>query len=569
MPLKIGQLSFDKLNGPVSFRCLKPSTGLLKRGINANVLLCLGDQHHSRNKVCDLTTHDQTNPPRTLSVFTSLFLRILDSLGTQECPVQYFVEAFFPTHFLTSGNATSLMESLSVYLGEEYKPWVYTVDDQTVMTWVAKFHLECFVQSDNILLQCPTSNVRYHFADLRLGQTFAKLNKQHAQSLANDAIRSVSQEFYSPVTSAILNLGKTHDTFSRDRKRHIYKHSVNMYENLLYTTILEVQSPYRSRSRGKVATINDTSIFEILRKLFDEPEECAKILFDPSSRYIRKSSMLYTAIQQSVPANYTTEVWVRWCTDIFCKYFEFVVENDTELQNSKDAVLESIATYGVMTETLEKYTDVTGRLFDMSKHDKMVNVQLPFSEEQTEFYRDVKKTLLKYQTAYDIIATTVLVPFNDMYTLFSSWKTGGYSPMTVYHAGEFHCEQITKFLTERGLYEFATPSVVPVDSKVNRCLDMSQQDYNVDAAILSTLSQSTFHADLKNKYRIVFNRLNVLGVKLYKQVLSGRLVLEQELSKRIKTFELTEEQAVDSLDLQPMAVKQVFIPAEYTKKLKF
>jgi hypothetical protein len=566
MTLTIGQLTFDALNGPVSFRCLKPTTRLIERGINANVLLCLGDEHQSRNKVCNIFdpwSTEQPETPRTLSTFTPLFLRILDSLGTQQCPVDYFVEAYFPTEFLSS----------NMYFADEYKPWVYQVDDETVMTWVAKFHLECFAQSANVQLQCPSSNVQYHFADLRLGKTFAKLEKEHSNTIKTKAVDAAIQNFYPYATVKKT----THDTFSRDRKLRIYKQSVDMYENLLYNTFLNIQSPYRSRSNGKVATINEVSVFEILKLLYDQPEKCAQLLFDPSSRYIRKSSMLYAAIQSSVPVNIKEDVWVKWCTQLFTHYFAFVVKSDSELQQSKDKVIASIKSYGVISAELKMYAEVTGRTLNISQHrnTKIVSRytdKKSFTPSQLMFYEDLRATLRDYREIYDTVATSMLVPFNDMFVLFSSWKTNTCTPLTLYHAGEFHCKQLAQFLIDGGLYEYATPSVEP-SAKVNRCLNMNKQNYDVDAAISETfqaiLQYKKYQEEYKNKQTIVYNRISVLGVKLYKQVLSGRLITHQELLKKIGDFELDLEETLDSLELQTLSNNQVFIPKEYTNKLRF
>ncbi len=290
--------------------------------------------------------------------------------------------------------------------------------------------------------------------------------------------------------------------------------------------------------------------------------------------------MLYAAIQASVPVNIKEDVWVKWCTQLFTHYFAFVVKSDSELQHSKEKVLESIRSYGAISAELKMYADFTGRTFNISKHrhTKIVSRysdKKSFSPSQLKFYEDLRATLRDYREIYDTVATSMLVPFNDMFVLFSSWKTNACAPLTLYHAGEFHCKQLAQFLTDGGLYEYATPSVEP-SAKVNRCLNMNKQNYDVDAAISETFQAIIHykkyqeeHKEYTNKQTIVYNRISVLGVKLYKQVLSGRLITHQELLKKISDFELDLEETLDSLELQMLSNNQVFIPKEYTNKLRF
>jgi hypothetical protein len=559
MPLTLGQLQFNKLNGPVSFRCLKPTTKLSQTlGRHLPILMLLGDSHYSRKNLCEKESKE------ILSVFTALFLRILDSIGTKECPVEYYLEAFFPPELLQD----------PWYLSAERKHWVYEVDNKTVMTWIAKYHLECFSQLSGPLLQCPTTNVQYQFSDLRLGQTFAKLNSSDKYKSMNDAILTAETYMFAPLVEAASKASsKAHKTFSRNRKKYIYEHSIDKYESLLHDTIASCHSPYRSRSSDRIPVINGVPVFQIIDLLYSNPKQCANILFDLQSRAVRKHSMLYEAIRSSLSSDFSEEKWMEWCQQIFVKYFVYVCKQDQSLAEHEKIVKKSMKTYNQVSEMLRAYTLVTGKVLSISQNDKIVRKD-PFeglSEEIAHQFQKLASTIELYEKAFTSLATTMLIPFNDLFMMFSGWKPAVLSPLVVYHAGDFHCSCLTQFLIQEKLFEHATPQI-ELNSKTSRCLDMTNLDINVDQAVFKNLiasKQNQAYINLKNKRTIVYNRIQIFGEKLYKEILSGRLVTKQELTKLLQNFEVSEiKEATESLDIKTLS-QEVFIPSEYTNKLRF
>ena len=95
MVLTLGYLEFQKVSGPTSLRVLTP-TQKLKDLVEhyLPVLVLIGDIHDRLQGLCNNVTDS------TLAVYTPLWLRLLDSLGCDLLPVDYFVEAFFPVELL-------------------------------------------------------------------------------------------------------------------------------------------------------------------------------------------------------------------------------------------------------------------------------------------------------------------------------------------------------------------------------------------------------------------------------------------------------------------------------------
>jgi len=94
----------------MSFRLLVPKSDLYLRFEKyVSPLILLGDEHSNNSNICEL------NNSNTLSTFTVFWMRLIDSLGTKNMKVQYFIESNFPEELIDS----------SYYINDEFKKWLY------------------------------------------------------------------------------------------------------------------------------------------------------------------------------------------------------------------------------------------------------------------------------------------------------------------------------------------------------------------------------------------------------------------------------------------------------------
>ncbi len=143
MPLIIGSLEFDELSGPTSLRVLKPTIeckDLLDQF--CPVFLFLGDNHSSRENIC-LPSDD--NSRKVLPTFTSMWLRLLDSISDENFQIEYFVEGNFPSELLHNSSyyISHELSRKQSFLQKDQINWNYESKD-IIMSYIPSFHQECF-----------------------------------------------------------------------------------------------------------------------------------------------------------------------------------------------------------------------------------------------------------------------------------------------------------------------------------------------------------------------------------------------------------------------------------------
>jgi hypothetical protein len=560
--MRLGQCSFERISGPVSITVLQP-TALLREKIGhfTPILMLIGDYHEQTDTMCEPKELQSLD---VLSMYSPVWLRLLDSIATFSLPVRYFVEANFPVELLNT----------SKYLVEERKPWMYEIDNNTIMTYTAKHHPECYSKNSVIQQSCITSNMSYEFADLRLGITFAKLTPEDAQEMQQSGI--TISEIVAPRTSgrSPVLIKRVVKTRSRKAQQYIYKQTESTYESVMYQTFKNCLTKSRPLDVHKRIMINGVSILKIIKMLFSSPLKVIKLLYDPLSStedvlrvQIQQTSKMFKAMQ-------ATSADMTDLLQLFYQYFVYVMRHDSELRNCKQVLMDAILNYEEDTNILHRMKH--RRIPRRNSNDLDEDELLARAEEMS-----LKARLKQYEEACDTLAATMFLPFNDMFYLFSTWSPKEYSSLSVYHCGDDHCSHLFEFLTSEQLYKgWSMYSLDEQDNKL-QCIDVSNSVQifaghpdTIDS-IDAMIQQNILHAsdldmdtkqDFVTKQYIIKNRVRVLGLVQYKRMLSGQLLPKQQLLQLCTQHQLSEKQCKQQLDLSDANV--VFVPSEYLSKLK-
>ncbi len=446
--------------------------------------------------------------------------------------IQYFIESNIPKE----------MNNSNYYINDELK--AYEAPRNNIMSFIPNYQPECF--SEIMFKKCPVEFIDFYHSDLRMGLDFSNIDVTLSQKLQSQKENKISELF-------VLN--KPHKTkftakHSKVRKERIYKYSTDDYESILYNTISSSLSIDRSITTQNIPRINGTSILKILKLLINDPLKCAKIIFDPSNPMIINSYLLKSMMLFSNTCKNPHEC-AKFCLQLFYDYFVFIVKSDNDI-NFKD-IKKAIKEYDIDTEILHQIL-LLEQLKESSKiSDKGLNKYAStkyLGETRYELSSDdikMKRKIISYGYMCDNIAKTIMMAFNDMYTLFSSWVK--LSPLAIYNAGDSHCRYLSKFLESYyDIKEFTKHSDdtlkwdLPYShNNISRCLDLNIDDEIFHNFInqydfILTDKQLKYLDEFKKKYDITTTRIKMLG-KLYNKMLAGEMLSKDELEKKCDNVE--------------------------------
>ncbi len=514
MSITIGNLSFKNLSGPTSFRLLVPKSDLYLRFEKyVSPLILLGDEHSNNSNICEL------NNSNTLSTFTIFWMRLIDSLGTKNMKVQYFIESNFPEELIDS----------SYYINDEFKKWLYDAPKNNIMSYIPNYHNECFSKIND---KCPVKTIDFHYADLRMGIEFANIDISHREEINKKNNKKITELFIDNKKTTQAHVIK----HSKIRKEKIYKYSSNDYESILYDSIYSALTLNRSILSSNVAKINGTSIIKILKLLIKNPLKCAKIIFDPTNSMLNQSKLLKSIMIFSKSCNNTNDC-ATFCLELFYDYFVYIVKHDTELQKYLVHLRIILEDYKIDTERLNKivyheYIRSTSLVHDRRNIPRTTDEDL-----------EHKAKIKSYEETSSVIANTIMMPFNDLYVLFKTWTL---APICVYNTGDAHCRHLSNFLSK--LYDVKIVNTYSNkvlrlinEQQISRCLKFNN-DINIDQEIFQNFINQyeylpkKYIEEYKEKFNLIQSRINLLG-KLYTKMLSGELISIKELESQCSDIE--------------------------------
>ncbi len=527
MVFTIGDLSFKEVSGPTSITVLFPKFEIFNR-INNFIppIILLGDEHSNRKSIC-------TPSLDVLSTFSPFWMRLIDSIGTKKFPVQYFIEANFPTNLLSS----------SYYLHEDLKHWNYEVSNDNIMSYIPIYHPECFDENN---VSCITKFTNYQYADLRLGYSVSKISLHDSHKIKRHVLKFVKNIYP-------LSLQKTKRSY--DRKELIYKETTQDYESIVYDTIENALSQHRSFDYKNVAYINGYSILDILQLIYDDPTKLSRIIFNKKSKLVQTNSKLYNIIKS---------LDIDFCIDLFQKYLVYIISVDKDIRLAKDKILSGIQKYKYHTSLLNNYGSYGTKI-------KIKNTDYNLLY-KIEKYEKAINNIMLYNKCCKNIATTIMMPFNDLFVLFKSWTS---CQISIYNAGNDHCLYLREFLKnyyEPIICENSSQNLYKTkyneNANVVRCISFKDIDLNIDHLLIENLFNQMdkvpqeYNTEMKSKFKLNSERINILGRELYIEMLKGIIISPEILKEKCKDI----NDCTNKLDFSTITINTA---NEYIDKLKF
>ena len=180
----------------------------------------------------------------------------------------------------------------------------------------------------------------------------------------------------------------------------------------------------------------------------------------------------------------------------------------------------------------------------------------------------------------------------DMYFLFRSWKQSPKPCLSVYNAGGIHTSTLYEFLTTNNSYYtsyFGTG--VRIDNDISKTTNFTHQltsdlksvvkgkqdkkircitiQKNIDLYNLIKSNLQTYSNGLKafnDKETKMLTRFNVLGHELFKRMLEGYPITEQEYKDKLVEYNRLKDKNNPSLDINSLGLTSIKIFDEYKSK---
>ena len=544
MPLTVSKLSFNDISGPTTFYLIEPTDFFTKK-FNRYIpsMLLLGDHHQQISQLC----HDTD---KFIGTYTTLWFRCLDSYTTKDqTSIDYFIESYFPEDLLDD----------PYYFQDETIKWFISSSKKTIMNVLPNFNGECFSMNSSIKAKkCMTSNINYYLVDTRLGKQFLHL---HPSDNTEQDLEDLVYQYYPEYKKNQL-LGKKDSKQKRSekRKKKIHQASVKVYENIIHKRIINCLSEHRSEDVTHVLKINEQSVFDLIKMLYKNPRKCASMLFDFKNPLITTCNLykIIIELKLSIKNIFTQQDIEQSMYDLFVDYFEYVVTTDKAINDPdfKKRLYKGMANYE--DETFNYYNDLSAvRQYnvddDQEDEDEI--------ETQLDYKNKVKRHELKFtQYVKDTkeLASTILIPFVDLFSLISSWCKPQ-SILSVYQCGELHTQYLRDFLVQKKYYKSIYSAQ---NQKQEQCLTI---DFNLDEYLTKNLKNTTFNQAFKAQMKIIKNRTQILKPNLYKQMLYGRVLTKEQLLTMCNYKNL--ETCMHDLGLSDTI--EVFVPEEYKNKINF
>jgi len=396
VPLVINDQHIEYLSGPTNFCLLSPTAKWNKviQGFTP-LLLLIGDYHKHFDNTCQHIgkCKNQTEDSfKCVSTFTPFWYRLLDSIGSNDAVIDYYVESYFPKELVDS----------KFYFVDEKSKWLHNTD-QSIMDYTTFYHPTCYgnEEQDN-KDKCITENIRYNFSDLRLDKEYHKLFKEDVERL-------------SKLSHSMINSCKKDKDTELDIDCVFYPNSES-YLTYVITNCLPSEME-RNPSEPFEFFFNTKGI-KLLEMILDNPSKLIEYLC--KNKDFKNHSMLWSVISlfDADVQDSIVELFKTYCA--YC-YQDLYIKNE-------DEIVESIENYVSDTDMMEHKYPKT----DIHKNNAMQRLI------------NIKKS-----KTLDKLATDIMLPFNDFYTLLHTSSRDKRAILTVYNAGNNHTRNLANFLLKK------------------------------------------------------------------------------------------------------------------------
>ncbi len=482
--LRIENIDISEIGGPVSFSIIEPIS--LPQGFNTCPIMLLGDHHNCFENVCESTKAIHTN--------TTLWFRLLDSIGTKEHPVQYYIESYFDEDLLTD----------PYYFREENIKRLLNSGEKTYMSYIMRYHPSCFAPKNSENFNCITSNINYIMSDLRLPTNYVNLKNTHKSILKiqseNILNNMVKLDYKKDASKEMIKRYFGKSTFN-DRMikelNDIRNYSYPNYESQLcfmlssYDMIIFEKTKWINNFK-----INSKKLFRLF--IYEKFDIIFDMIFDMSNPYLIKYSKVYNVMNNLNQIN--------WCRKLFKDYFIYFCKNCLLDKDTLELIEFMIDNIESDRNIRTKYAIYSSRI---SSIDHVKDESLESSYNFKKKYYDTY-----YPNLCNLMADIILAPFNDMYMLFHSWNTK--SSLNVYNAGFKHVKLLHDFLVQN-LYK-------------DSCIFYGK-DFNENTDIHCIKFKEEIILPKSSNRQLNNIRYDAFGEKLYLEMLGGKIISIDDLKK--------------------------------------
>jgi hypothetical protein len=512
MPLTIANIDVDYLGGPTNFALLTPNVKKMSKildkdysTISSFSLLCLlGDNHNGYFETCKSLDACEEDKTKCISMLTPTFYRLLDTLCLPLYHIDYFLETplfsrFFKYHLLDKESANR----------------VFAISDTSVLAYISKYNSQCFLKGANKV--CFTKNIQYHMCELRMDDSLLYLPKNviniirrmnHLMKTTNktmNEIQSMAEDESVPLK------------VDASENNHF-----PMFESYLYSCMTRCLSDEKLLF-GKQILFFDMDMSDLLKLLLENPKEWIHTIVN-HPKFILTSYLW----KQCLNAPFT----LKESMELFKRYFLFCMKKCPISEHVKNKILEGLN----MTEIQR-----LKKLY--SEMDYQHAIKASF---QMENIGEIKTIIGNFSKA-------CMMPFNDMAFFMRSHRINNHnSILSVYHAGYVHTKLLREFLCEEEmLYDEIAAEGFSLDDqcyplqrkfdfetfsfqqkRLIRCVDFSER--NIPTFTYCYERFPNLHSSLKNYKDMLNKRVEIFGMSLYLEMLSGRMLSEEELLESIR-----------------------------------
>jgi len=476
MSIEIGQLKISEISGPTSIYFLSPEE---TSTIDVPILF-IGDCHFSFDGMCNnppgpIVDTNRRNNLLSVSAIDPLFFKILDTLGSNNGFIDYYIEYFSKPTWMQDMKIASLSEQ----------------HNHSVITYLPAKHFACFEKESSVEL-CFTKHIRYHFVDVRNADftynftpvtsasrvkvksedewnNLYKLDKEDKKYYMKDMdsleetnrtfIQSQRPQYHPNVQDLISTLKMTRRVMS---KEEIERFSVEYitYETALHRMLDKIVPDLTVEN--DTHTFFGYSVKYLALLALVAPLDFIDLIFDFNDMYVQQYSLIYKQIRKIQCTN-DKENYYNPTSQVEHKYFilEFCA-----FQYNFHLFLQQ-ATIHELISSLQSGITYPVNMYAVTSPGNMD----AFFEHQKVLMESTKKRL---KDSYLSIIRAIMCPILDVYFYFRSMKMYGFdeedthfnkpSILKIFHAGDHHVRNIVAFLKYKGFYKEVFTSSFDNDS---------------------------------------------------------------------------------------------------------
>ena len=579
MPLYIFPFIFDQISGPNNFAILIPNKEILDlcKVDYLPIIILLGDFHED----IDITSMCNDSE-KEIATYIPLWFRSLDMLASENCPIDYFLESFFHPKLLNE----SLSKLEPYYLHDKHSINLINEEGFSPMNMIQQLHINCFSTTTTGQNKCITSNIRYHFTDIRLDREYQNLSNEDIERvhimrhLLNENLPT--KELFTQATT-LLNEAQTNkkgypkyfipinktDNQVKSSSEHEASQYHATFENVLIEALNRIINGFNINILGFLEEFYDKEILDLYIAALTNPKEFIKICCDIPE--FKTQSMLGKQM-----INKTTN-------ELNQSYIQLLSEYNLYCHKR---ILSKNKYFNSFVEICKLINENYGLFYASGR------IKLKKEEGSLRTLTESKIKKIFQTCDLDKIITDITLPLMDMYFLFRSWKQIPKPCLSIYNAGSIHTSTLYGFLTKKYYnsyfgagnridnnitkthvlkHQLSTEFKSIVKGKLEekkRCITIQKNIDLYELIIINLQSQQESLKSFLDKKTKMLNRFNVLKFDLFKQIIEGYPISEEDYKDRINKYNnsISKNDTIIDSDSLSLGLTSIRIFDEYKSK---